>query len=58
MKIRVCIFTMIIFAETSENFRNIRPKIYAFDQVQFPSTSGFAWEASHKKDKSKIRAIN
>ena len=58
MKIRVCIFTMIIFAEISENFRNIRLKIYAFHQVQFPSTSGFAWEASHKKDKSKIRAIN
>ena len=49
---------MIIFAEISENFRNVRLKIYAFDQVQFPSTSGFAWNASHKKDKSKIRAIN
>ena len=58
MKIRVCIFTMIIFAEISKNFRNIRLKIYALDQVQFPSTSGFAWEASYKKDKSKIRAIN
>ena len=52
MKIRVCIFIMIIFAEISEDFRNIRLKIYASDQAQFLSTSGFAWEASHKKDKN------